>query len=139
MSAETAARFDDVSDASKVIQIGIEPRETELASSERLATLYARYFDGDAFDGPGGLVGRRFLPSSSYADELLFFEPGSVRPFVARCFAKAGGSTVDLCLSEFRVGASLIAAYRFRPVLLAQWKEMDDQIRALTAGLVKAP
>ncbi|MBP0575366.1 hypothetical protein J8J27_32090, partial [Mycobacterium tuberculosis] len=82
--------------------------------------VYARFFAAETGAEAGslaidGLVARRFTAGSPYEDETLYFEPGSVHPFVARCFPRAAGDTRQLCLTELKLGRRLIAAVRVRP------------------------
>jgi hypothetical protein len=133
---ETAAALDELGDGSRAIQLSIEPRDTDMDASGRLASIYVRYLEPGEEAGPAGLVRRRFLPDTAYTGETLYFEPGATRPFVTRCFPRAGDGADDLCLSEFRLGRTLIAAYRFRPALLADWRLLRQQIEARAAGLL---
>jgi hypothetical protein len=125
-----------------VLQIAIEPNSTALDSAARLASVYLRYFAADPPDESlappvDGLVARRFVASSPYADETLYFEPGSVHPFVARCFPRAEGDQRRLCLTEIGFGKSLVAAIRFPPALLADWRHLQDACRSLLDGISK--
>jgi hypothetical protein len=123
-----------------VLQIAIEPSPVALDSAARLASVYLRYFAADPPDESlappvDGLVARRFVAGSPYADETLYFEPGSVHPFVARCFPRAEGDERRLCLTEIGFGKNLVAAIRFPPALLADWRRLQDACRDLLDGL----
>jgi hypothetical protein len=107
-------------------------------SAGRLATIYARFLEDGRFDGPAGLEARRFRSDSAYAGETLYFEPGKVRPFVARCFPTANAGADTLCLTEFLTGRKLTAVLRFRPALLADWAELSERVRAAVAGYGRA-
>lgn len=125
-----------------VLQIAIEPSTVALDSAARLASVYLRYFAADPPDAAlappvDGLVARRFVAGSPYADETLYFEPGSVHPFVARCFPRAGGDERRLCLTEISFGKGLVAAIRFPPALLADWRRLQDACRGLLEGMAQ--
>lgn len=125
-----------------VVQIAIEPSPVALDSAARLASVYLRYFAADPPDAAlappvDGLTARRFVAGSPYADETLYFEPGSVHPFVARCFPRADGDERRLCLTEIGFGKSLVAAVRFPPTLLTDWRRLQDACRSLLDGLAQ--
>lgn len=123
-----------------VLHIAIEPRTVDLDSAARLASVYVRFFapgEPEAALAPpvDGLVARRFVAGSPYADESLYFEPGAVHPFVARCFPRASGDARNLCLTEIALGRGLVAAIRFPPTLLAEWKSLATALAEFLAGL----
>lgn len=125
-----------------VLQIAIEPATVALDSAARLASVYVRAFAAEPPDAAlappvDGLVARRFVPGSPYVDETLYFEPGSVHPFVARCFPRADGDERRLCLTEIGFGKSLVAAIRFPPALLADWRRLQGACQGLLDGLIQ--
>ena len=134
--AHAARGLDDTAPDPTLVFLSIEPREGALDSSTRLATVYGRFFAGEPFDGPAGLVGRRMAPGSGYEDEIVFFEPGSVRPFAARCFAAEAAGRASLCLREIAIGRDLAATYRFRYGLIGEWRALDERVRALAEGFL---
>lgn len=119
----------DIGPDPDLIFVSIARRDVALDSTARLATVYQRFFQGPAFDGPGGLVGQRMAAGSGYEDELVFFEPGSVRPFAARCFAGEEAGRATICLREVMVGRDLIMTYRFAASLLPGWQALDRDLR----------
>jgi hypothetical protein len=140
----TADAFAGRDGAGTLIQIAVEPRAVDLDSAARLASVYVRQLapqEPDAAEAPPvtGLVARRFLASSPYADETLYFEPGAVHPFVARCFPRAAGDTRKLCLTEIGFGRGLVAAVRFPPALLGDWQALQSDLAAFLAGLTASP
>lgn len=146
-TAETRAAFAGTDPApaapasATVLHIAIERRAVELDSAARLASVYVRFFapgEPDAATAPpvDGLIVRRFVAGSPYADETLYFEPGAVHPFVARCFPRASGDARNLCLTEIALGRGLVAAIRFPPALLADWKSLATALAEFLAGLM---
>jgi len=121
---ETAARFDTPDYARDILYVTIRPRRDGSDGATRLATVYARFFVGEPWAGPGGLQGRRLAPKSGYGDEEIWLEPGAVRPFVARCFPLAPGEPADMCLVD-TVHGSLEVSLRLPKALLGQWREID--------------
>lgn len=120
---ETSARFDAPGPIPDVIWVTITPRGEAMDSATRLATVWVRLFVGDPWDGPAGLQGRRLSPKSGYDGEELFFEPGAVHPFVARCYPLAPGDPVSTCLHD-EIAGPLAVQWRFPRALLAQWPNL---------------
>ena len=124
-------------DAPPVLYLGIEQRGTDLDMSGRLGTVYVRFLLPEPLDAPPGLDGRRLAKGSGYEDEELYFEPGAVRPFVARCFPLVPGTAPGTCLTDFNVGDRLNVSVRFPKALLADWQVLDKATRALAESFLK--
>lgn len=131
-TAESNDRFDASGPASDVVWITIQPRGEAADGASRLATVYARLFVGDAWEGPVGLQGRRLSAKAGYAGEEIFFEPGAVRPFVARCYPPALGEPITTCIHDVAIG-SLLVTWRFRRGLLDDWPHLSEAIGARLA------
>ncbi|MGL5114028.1 MAG: hypothetical protein ACRC7C_01775 [Beijerinckiaceae bacterium] len=100
--------------------------------ADRPQAIYGRFLEPDAWQNPGGLVMRRFITTSPYADEELFLAPPDGRQFSARCRkATDPASSVDeTCLWRFRLEGADIQA-RFSPALLPQWETLERGVRQL--------
>lgn len=120
----TAARFDTPTYAPDILYLSIRPRQDAWDSAARLAAVYARFFVGEPWPGPAGLQGRRLSPKSGYADEIVYHEPGAVRPFVTRCFPLTAGEPPKMCLRDV-VHGNLLVSLRFPEELLERWREID--------------
>lgn len=133
-TAADAARFDATGAVSDVIWVTLKPATGEMDSAARLATVYARVFVGEplAGDAEAGLIGRRLSPEAGYAGEEVWFEPGVVRPFVARCWRLAPDGPVTTCLTETTVDG-LTVSRRFPRTRLAQWRDLDAGLAARLA------
>lgn len=129
----TAARFDTPDYARDIVHLTLRPRHEGADGAARLATVYARFFIGEPWEGPGGLQGRRLAPKSGYSDEEIFFETGVVRPFVARCFPLVPGEPAAMCLSDALHGA-ISAELRFPKALLGDWRALDAALEGRLAG-----
>lgn len=132
-TAANAARFDTPDYAADVLYLTIQPRRDGWDGATRLSAVYARFFVGDPWEGPGGLQGRRMAPKSGYGDEEIYLEPGAVRPFVARCFPLAPGEPAAMCLTD-TVHGSLMVTLRLPKALLGHWREIDAALDARLAG-----
>jgi hypothetical protein len=100
----------------QLVFIAIEPRETDLDTADRIATIYQTFLKPDEGNPPatvGGLAKRTFIAKTAYEGEALYFEPGSVHPFAARCYAETKGEPPVSCLREVRLGKHLLATIRF--------------------------
>ncbi len=119
----------------KLIFVTIAPRETDLDTADRLASVYQRFLVPGDSDGPGGLIRRSFKPGSSYDGEELYFEPGAVHPFVARCYPARKGDPVLTCLRDVKFGRHLMATIRFPVGALANWRHLRDGLDAILAEI----
>lgn len=128
-----AARFDTPDYARDIVHLTLRPRHEGADGAARLATVYARFFVGEPWEGPGGLQGRRLAPKSGYADEEIYFETGAVRPFVARCFPLVPGEPAAMCLSDTLHGAIAVELRLPKP-LLADWHALDAALEGRLAG-----
>lgn len=124
-TAANADRFDDPAASSDVVWVTLTKAEDASDSATRLATVYARFFEGDPLEAPEdlGLVGRRLAAKSGYVGEEVWFEPGAVHPFVARCWPLAPNGPVATCRTE-ETAAGLSIALRFPRARLASWREL---------------
>ncbi|TBW33890.1 hypothetical protein EYW49_19380 [Siculibacillus lacustris] len=132
-TAATAARFDTPGLAPDIVYVTIAAGGDGLDSAGRLATVYGRFFEGEARPGPDGLVGRRLAAASGYAGEEVYLEPGSVHPFVARCYPLAPGEAPSVCLHD-EVVDGLAITWRFPLALLADWRRLGDILPARVAA-----
>ncbi len=129
-----AARFDEPAATSDVVWVTIAKATGEMDSAARLATVYSRVFEGDPLPAPEGLglIGRRLAAKAGYVGEEVWFEPGVVRPFVARCWPLAPNGPVTTCLVEKTVG-DLTIARRFPRTRLGDWRMLIDGLDARLA------
>jgi hypothetical protein len=131
---QNADRFDEPAERSSVVWVTLAPAAGELDSAARLATVYARLFVGEPLEAPDalGLTGRRLSPQAGYAGEEVWFEPGVVRPFVARCYPLAPDAPVAACVGE-ETAAGLTVTRRFSRARLADWRELRAGLAARLA------
>jgi hypothetical protein len=119
--------------AVSIIFLSLSPPGSVGDPIHRLETVYRYLFTGASWLGPDGLVGRRLADESAYAREALYYEPGSVDPFIARCLDGTQTDILPMCLVEVNVGG-LSAVYRFNQTLLPEWRAIDARLRDLVAG-----
>jgi hypothetical protein len=135
-SEELADDFKDTSTDAPLIYLTIAPRDTDLDSSERLASVYEHFFAGPVVAGPAGLVGRKMKADSPYAGEIVFFQPRGSTPFVARCMADSTPDIPSTCIRDVNFGRGLSMLYRFNRTRLADWRRLDAGLYALARSFV---
>lgn len=135
-SADAAARFFDISNASSLIFIQMSQSTMTRDMSGRVQPIYQRLFADDARPGPGGLVIHNFRTGSGYGDEVMLTDPnGGDEPFAVRCVLPASPSqaTGADCQRDIFAGNDLSVEYRFSSNLLPDWKSLDAAVRKYTA------
>lgn len=115
-----------------LVFVTISLKDDSVDPAERPARLYARFLEGDAFSGPGGLILRRFERDTPYDLEQLYLAPPDGSSFFARCPKPADArqaAPAGQCLSLFRAGA-LDIELRFAPALLEHWEALNQGAHA---------
>lgn len=115
-----------------IVWVTITPRGEAMSGIERLATVYGRLFVGEAWEGPAGLQGRRLSAKAGYVGEEVYYEPGAVRPFVARCYARDATGPVDTCLHDEVIGR-LWVQWRFARERLDDWQGLAERMETRLA------
>ncbi|MEA2936249.1 MAG: hypothetical protein QOD74_2895 [Variibacter sp.] len=113
--------------------VSVVPADGTLPLDDRIKTIYPRYIEERAFEGPEGLTGVAFRPATPYQGEDLFYLPGRTENFFARC-TRDSGLTHGACLLERRVGEAMITA-RFPREWLKDWRELAAGLDRLMANL----
>ena len=134
------ARFDVAGEPPDVVWLTLTPVGGEMDSAGRLATIYRRFFVGDPLAPIAGLDGRHLSPKAGYGGEEVWYEPGAVHPFVARCWPLVPGGEPTTCHHEEAV-AGLMIGWRFPKAMLATWAETRERLRARLAqwGVPREP
>ncbi len=125
----------------KLVFVTLSTKDDSLDPAERPTRLYARFLEGDVFDGPGGLILRRFERDSPYDLEVLYLAPPDGRGFFARCpkpRETRASAAADLCLTVFRWG-ELDVELRYEPALLEQWDALSNGAHAFLERIRERP
>jgi len=138
-TAETAADFLTPARDGRLVFITIAPAAGAMDTAGMLATIYQRYLDPTEAPGPAGLVRRTFRHDTSYAGDELYFEPGSVHPFAARCFAGRADGPLVSCLRDLPLSDKLMATIRLPYRELEHWAELAERLDAILSGFRRAP
>lgn len=130
----------DKSRRPELVFVTITPKDDAIDPAERPDRLYARFLEAEAFEGPGGLVLRRFEKDSPYGLEQIYMAPPDGRAFFARCPSPqdSGAETDEPCLFLFRDGG-LDIELRFAPALLEHWEVLNDGARAFVERIRARP
>ena len=122
----------------RVIFLTLTPARKGIDPSGRTALLYARFLEPEEWSHPGGLIMRRFVAGSPFANEDLYLTPPEGRIFAARCARPAASpdGLPDACLHEFTIGA-LNVQLRFSPARLADWEALTQGARQLVARMLR--
>jgi len=116
--------------AKNKVFITVSAKDESADPADRPMRLYARFLQGEAIAGPGGLVMRRFEQGSPYDLEQLYIAPPDGRDFFARCpnAQSKEAAPGESCLFIFRVDG-LDVELRFAPALLEKWETLNEGAR----------
>lgn len=124
-TAANAERFDVLGQAPDVVWLTLQAANGDPDSAGLLATVHHRLFVGEPLAPIAGLEGRNLSSRAGYVGEEVWFEPGAVRPFAARCFPLLAEGPVTTCLhTETRDGLAVV--WRFPKPMLAEWRALRD-------------
>ena len=120
-------------DPNERLFVTISGGEATLPVTERVRTIYPRYFAPTPQAGPTGLTLRAFRDGSPYQGEDLIYDPQAPDSFVARC-TRRGVGNAGTCLLERRIGKADIVL-RFPRDWLNDWEAVAKGVDRLIARL----
>lgn len=135
-SREKQLEFSDVSENSRLIFVTLSSPDINMASSERLYSVYSQHFVGKPLQGPSKLIGFHMEQTSGYAGEVVYFKPDESPPYVVRCLQENEKSP-SICMREITLAGKLQVSYRFRQSLLTQWRAIDQAVSNKIRGFVQ--
>jgi hypothetical protein len=113
------------------IVVDLVPRSGVRASAHLLDSVYLHLFQsGEVSGGPTGLIGKPLRPAEGYSSEVVWYDPISAEPFVAKCAAATERARAADCLRTVYLAPALAAIYRFPADALAGWRSMDELLLA---------
>jgi hypothetical protein len=138
-SAPFRAKKPGATPTRETIFVTLALKDDGIDPAERPEKLYARFLEGDAWAGPGGLIMRRFEQNSAYDLEQLYVAPQGGAIFFARCPKpqSAGAAPAEQCLSLFRIDG-IDVEMRYSAALLDRWDVLQEGARDFVARL-RAP
>ena len=139
-SAAASDAFNHVGGARSILFLSFEPRMMSRDMTSRFEPIYRNLIEDEARPGPGGLKIHRFAENSGYVDEVLAVsDEAAAAPFVMRCLAgRAARESLAPCERDIHLGRDLSLTYRMPPELAGQWREVDEKVRALAEGFLRA-
>jgi hypothetical protein len=119
--------------APATVDISLVPRSRVRPSANLLDGVYLHQFDSAQLATIPGLVGKPLKPDDGYAGEVVWYDPVSPAPFVAKCSAPVDAGAPQSCLRMVYLGPGMAAIYGFSADVLPQWRQFD----ALIEGRLK--
>lgn len=98
-------------------------------SSYLLDAVYLRRFSSTQAEGPVGLVGKPLRSADGFQNETVWYDPLSVRPFVAKCIDAVAPGQSAACLRTVHLPGQLAVTYRFDAALLPYWRSFDQTLK----------
>jgi hypothetical protein len=112
-------------------------RGRAIPSAVLLDTLYIHRFGTLAYTDVRGLVGKSLGTEGGYRDEVVWYDPLSPNPFVAKCLRlTADGTDIDTCMRTVAVNDQVSALVRFDGAILNDWRGFDAALSGALAGLL---
>jgi hypothetical protein len=117
------------------VEVTLLPRSTVRPSAKLLDGVYLHMFEPTQLEGPVGLVGKPLQGKEGYRGEVVWYDPISADPFVAKCSPSVAAGAAASCLRTVHLAPGIAAIYSFGADLLANWKEFDPQMRERLARI----
>ena len=112
------------------VDVTLLPRSRARPSAALLDGVYLHQFLPEQLDGPPGLVGKPLRPDGGYAGEVVWYDPLSAEPFVAKCSKPIASAATGQCLRTVYLGPGIAAVYAFPEAALQHWREFDAELTA---------
>lgn len=113
------------------VEITIQPRGRVRTSAALLDTVYVHQFGTDHVRGAPGLVGKPLEGDAGVSGEVVWYDPLSPAPFVAKCMAPVGGGVAArTCLRTLQLSDRNTAIVTFAPEVLESWRHFDGVVEA---------
>jgi len=112
-------------------------RARAIPSAVLLDTLYIHRFGSIAYTDVRGLVGKTLGAEGGYRDEMVWYDPLSPDPFVAKCLRLNTNDTwIDTCMRTLAINPQVSALVRFDGALLNDWRGFDAALNVALGDLV---
>jgi hypothetical protein len=111
--------------AVRQIDITLVPRSRARPSASLLDGVYLHQFMPEQLNGPPGLIGKPMTATDGYADETVWYDAISSKPFVAKCIAPVTEGQPGRCIRTVYLGPGIAAIYSFDEDVLVNWRQFD--------------
>lgn len=115
--------------ARRDVDVTLLPRSAVRQSARLLDGVYLHMFQAGELSGPRGLVGKPLKAEGGYGSEVVWYDPLTGDPFVAKCSAPVADAVTTRCIRAVHV-EGIAAVYAFDYELLENWKRFDPEMRA---------
>jgi hypothetical protein len=116
--------------APRDVEVTLLPRSAVRPSARLLDGVYLHMFEPSQLEGPPGLVGKPLRGEDGYAGEVVWYDPISADPFVAKCTTPLAAEPALSCLRTVHLAPGIAAVYSFGTEVLADWRDFDAEMRA---------
>lgn len=115
----------------RTVDVTLVPRSRVRPSASLLDGVYLHQFAAEQLATVPGLVGKPLKPDAGYAGEVVWYDPVSPAPFVAKCSAPVDDAgTPQSCLRMVYLAPGMAAIYGFGADVLPQWRQFDPLVEA---------
>jgi type II secretory pathway component PulJ len=139
---EFLADFNGSQSEKRLLFLTFEPKATSEDMSGRYGPIYSTLTQAPGIKDPSGLTVQKFRTDSGFINEelLIGLEQAGRAPFVARCLDQVSAKdSLAPCQRDIFVGDDLQVTYRFPRKMLADWQNLDRQVRTFAGARLKAP
>ncbi|MBL8591663.1 MAG: hypothetical protein JNK01_03185 [Devosia sp.] len=112
------------------VDVTLLPRSRARPSAALLDGVYLHQFLPEQLSGPPGLVGKPLRADGGYQDEVVWYDPLSAEPFVAKCSKPIASAATGQCLRTVYLGPGVAAVYAFPEPALQHWRDFDAELTA---------
>lgn len=110
------------------VDVTLVPRSRVRPSASLLDGVYLHRFASQQLTSVPGLVGKPLRPDDGYTGEIVWYDPVSPDPFVAKCSAPVDDGAPQSCLRMVYLGPGMAAIFDFDADVLPQWRQFDPII-----------
>ena len=114
--------------APATVDVTLVPRSRVRPSASLLDGVYLHKFASEQLATIPGLVGKPLKPEDGYAGEIVWYDPVSPAPFVAKCSAPIDAGAPQTCLRMVYLGPGMAAIFGFSASVLPQWRQFDPLV-----------
>ena len=107
------------------VQVVIAPLREARPGAELLDAVYLHQFKPEQISGPTGLIGKPLKDATGFEGEIVWYDPISPNPFVAKCRLPVAETSTQKCIRTVRISEKLAATYKFDFELAGAWKRFD--------------
>ncbi|TNE36804.1 MAG: hypothetical protein EP347_09945 [Alphaproteobacteria bacterium] len=130
---DLASHFEDSSEESPIVHLQIESYRAPFNEEERFERIYRpKFISQDGAPGPDGLTAYKFREGTGYHGEDLYVGKDDLgRMIILRCSPFDSELLFPNCRRDTQLSPTVGLSYRFKRSRLANWRQIDDDVRTL--------